>query len=193
VTVQRTHTKPPTTAKTPRGRHADPPAKTPASVPAVIAAAPPASPSIAPSSTPSITPAPAGSPAAAQRGELCTAGCKMLAGCRLGSSSCEADCAQNRTLHNCLQLAANDCTRFASCWFGTSCKVTPRGTHSCSEAMDCEARCRNDQSCICSCVGGLSPAHSVALLAYNGCALGCRDNDCIQQRCAAQARRCRAE
>ena len=121
------------------------------------------------------------------------AGCKMLAGCRLGSSSCEADCAQNRTLHNCLQLAANDCTRFASCWFGSSCRVTPRGTHSCSEAMDCEAGCRNDPSCICGCVGGLSPAHSVALLAYNGCALGCRDNDCIQQRCAAQARRCRAE
>jgi hypothetical protein len=33
----------------------------------------------------------------------------------------------------------------------------------------------------------------VALLAYNGCALGCRDSACIAQRCAPQARRCRAE
>jgi hypothetical protein len=130
---------------------------------------------------------------ARQSADTCAAGCKMLAGCRLGSTSCEADCAQNRTLHGCLQQAASDCTRFASCWFGSSCRVAPSGTHSCSEAMDCEARCRNDMSCICSCVAGLSAGHAVALLAYNGCALPCRDKDCILQRCAAQARRCRAE
>jgi hypothetical protein len=139
---------------------------------------------------------PANQPATASPllADTCAAGCKALSACRLGSASCEADCAQNRTLHGCLQQAANDCTRFASCWFASSCRgVTPSGAHSCSEAMDCEARCRNDAACVCSCVAGLSVSHAVALLAYNGCALLCRDNDCIVQRCSTQARRCRAE
>jgi eukaryotic-like serine/threonine-protein kinase len=140
---------------------------------------------------PSSSPGPVGP---APLADTCTAGCKMLASCRLGSGSCEADCARNRTLSGCLQHAAGDCNRFASCWFASSCRgYTPTGTHSCSEAMDCEATCRNDPACICSCIAGMSPRHAVALLAYNGCALPCRDADCIAQRCAAQARRCRAQ
>jgi hypothetical protein len=142
---------------------------------------------------PASSPGPVG-PAPAPLADTCTAGCKLLATCRLGSASCEADCAQNRTLASCLQHAAGDCNRFASCWFASSCRgATPAGTHSCSEAMDCEATCRNDPACICGCVAGMAPRHAVALLAYNGCALACRDADCIAQRCAAQARRCRAQ
>ncbi|HEY0992100.1 MAG TPA: hypothetical protein VGD80_33845, partial [Kofleriaceae bacterium] len=151
----------------------------------------------APSATmpsPGATPPAATPPAATLSADTCTAGCKLLASCRLGSTSCEVDCARNATLSGCLSQAAGDCNRFASCWFASSCRgVTPAGAHSCSEAIDCEATCRNDAACICGCIAGLSPRHAVALLAYNGCALTCRDADCIAQRCPAQARRCRAE
>jgi hypothetical protein len=59
--------------------------------------------------------------------------------------------------------------------------------------MDCEASCRGDTACLCACIGGLAPGHAAALLGYNGCALSCRDPDCIARRCRAQARACRAE
>jgi hypothetical protein len=44
-----------------------------------------------------------------------------------------------------------------------------------------------------SCVRDLSQSHAAALLGYNGCALGCRDADCVAHRCRSQARACRAE
>jgi hypothetical protein len=117
----------------------------------------------------------------------------MLAACHLGTRTCEADCARNPTISACMQHAANDCNRFAACWFASSCGVTPTGAHSCSEAMDCEATCKGDSRCICTCVAGAASKHAVALLAYNGCALACRTPDCIAQRCAAEARTCRAQ
>jgi hypothetical protein len=93
-----------------------------------------------------------------------------------------------------VQQAAGDCNRFAACWFSSSCHgVTPNGQHTCAAAMDCEASCNGDTTCICSCVGGLSSHHAAALLGYNGCALSCRDADCVATRCGAQARWCRAE
>jgi hypothetical protein len=59
--------------------------------------------------------------------------------------------------------------------------------------MDCETTCNGDTACICGCVGNLSAGHAAALLGYNGCALGCRDADCVAHRCRSQARACRAE
>jgi hypothetical protein len=126
--------------------------------------------------------------------DTCAAGCKLLASCRLGSQTCEAECAQRGTLGTCLQQAAGDCNRFAACWFASSCGgLTPRGQHTCSEAMDCEATCNGNSTCICGCVAGLASHHAAVLLGYNGCALPCRDADCIARRCGPQARWCRAE
>jgi serine/threonine-protein kinase len=139
-------------------------------------------------------PSPASPPVAPPPAELCAAGCKLLASCRLGSQTCEADCAQHGTLNSCLQKAGNDCNRFAACWFASSCRgVTPHGQHSCSATMDCEARCSGDTSCICRCVGDLSINHAATLLGYNGCALPCRDADCIAKRCGPQTRSCKSE
>jgi hypothetical protein len=125
---------------------------------------------------------------------MCAAGCKMLASCHLGSRTCEADCARKGTLNSCVQQAAGDCNHFAACWFAASCHgVAPRGQRSCSAAMDCETACSASTTCICSCVRDLSISHAAALLGYNGCALGCRDADCVARNCGSQARACRAE
>jgi hypothetical protein len=126
--------------------------------------------------------------------EACAAGCKALASCHLGSQTCEADCARPGLLGTCLQQAGGDCNRFAACWFAASCHgIAPTGQHTCSAAMDCEASCNGVAGCICGCVGGLALRHAAALLGYNGCALGCRDADCIARRCGPQSRLCRAE
>lgn len=118
----------------------------------------------------------------------------MLASCHLGSRSCEADCARPGAVHDCLAQAQGDCNRFAACMFAGYCSQLPIGTHSCSEAMDCESSCGGDQVCVCQCVQGLAPVHAAALLGLRGCAAPCRgDTACIARHCDAQVKRCRAQ
>jgi len=135
-------------------------------------------------------PPPPKSPAA----DFCDASCKMLASCHLGSRTCAADCAGNPTIHECLVHANGDCNAFAACMFGGYCSQYPRGTHSCSEAMDCESSCGGNQVCVCNCITGLAPSRSAALLGLRGCAAPCRgDTACIAKNCDAQIRRCRGQ
>jgi hypothetical protein len=126
--------------------------------------------------------------------DFCAASCKTLASCHLGSRTCEADCARPGSVHDCLAQAQGDCNRFAACMFAGYCRQLPIGTHSCSEAMDCESSCGGDQVCVCQCIQGLAPAHAAALLGLRGCAGPCRGNTaCIAKNCDAQIRRCRAQ
>jgi serine/threonine-protein kinase len=126
--------------------------------------------------------------------DVCAAGCKTLASCHLGSRTCEADCARPGSVHDCLAQAQGDCNRFAGCMFAGYCSQLPIGTHSCSEAMDCESSCGGNQVCVCQCIQGLAPAHAAALLGLRGCAAPCRgDTACIAKNCDAQIRRCRAQ
>jgi serine/threonine protein kinase len=145
---------------------------------------------VAPHSTPTATPPPAPPPAA----DFCDASCKMLASCHLGSRSCDGDCARNPAIHQCLVNANGDCNAFAACMFAGYCSHIPIGTHSCSEAMDCESRCGGDQVCVCTCIQGLAPNRAAALLGLRGCAAPCRgDTACIAKTCDAQINRCRAQ
>lgn len=126
--------------------------------------------------------------------DFCAASCRTLASCHLGSRTCEADCARPGSVHDCLGQAQGDCNRFAGCMFAGYCSQLPIGTHSCSEAMDCESSCGGDQVCVCQCIQGLAPAHAAALLGLRGCAAPCRGNTaCIAKNCDAQIRRCRAQ
>jgi serine/threonine-protein kinase len=139
-------------------------------------------------------PSTASTPPAAHDADVCAAGCKALASCHLGSRTCEADCARPGLLGSCLQQADNDCNRFAACWFASSCHgIAPGGQHTCAGTMECETACHGDARCICGCIGGVSPRHAAALLGYNGCALSCRDADCVARQCEPQLRSCRME
>jgi len=118
----------------------------------------------------------------------------MLASCHLGSRTCQADCAHNPAIHQCLVNANGDCNAFAACMFAGYCSHLPIGTHSCSEAMDCESSCAGNQVCVCTCIQGLAPNRAAALLGLRGCAAPCRGNtSCIAKNCDAQIRRCRAQ
>ena len=90
----------------------------------------------------------AGSSAPAAPLDFCAASCRTLASCHLGSRTCEADCARPGSVHDCLAQAQGDCNRFAACMFAGYCSQLPIGTHSCSEAMDCESSCGGDQVCV---------------------------------------------
>jgi hypothetical protein len=133
-------------------------------------------------------------PAAASLATDCATGCKLLGSCHLGTSTCLEECTRSSTIAGCMRQADNDCNRFAACWFAWSCGgATTRGTHSCSAALDCEATCNGNSSCLCTCINGMAMTSAATLLAYNGCMLACRnDPACIASRCAAQIRRCRA-
>ena len=136
----------------------------------------------------------AGSSAPAVPLDFCAASCKTLASCHLGSRTCEADCARPGSVHDCLAQAQGDCNRFAACMFAGYCRQLPIGTHSCSEAMDCESSCGGDQVCVCQCIQGLAPSHAAALLGLRGCAAPCRGNTaCIAKNCDAQIKHCRAQ
>jgi serine/threonine-protein kinase len=136
----------------------------------------------------------AGNSAPAAPLDFCAASCRTLASCHLGSRTCEADCARPGSVHDCLAQAQGDCNRFAACMFAGYCSQLPIGTHSCSEAMDCESSCGGDQVCVCQCIQGLAPSHAAALLGLRGCAAPCRGNTaCIAKNCDAQIKHCRAQ
>ena len=136
----------------------------------------------------------AGSSAAPAAVSFCTTSCKTLASCHLGTRTCETDCARPGVVQSCLGQAQGDCNRFAACWFTDYCRQAPVGSHSCAEAMTCDATCNGNQVCVCSCLQGLAPAHAAAYLALRRCVDGCAGNmQCIAKSCDAQLRRCRAE
>lgn len=129
-----------------------------------------------------------------QQPDFCSTACKTLTSCRLVPHTCEAECSRGGPNQKCIVDSGGDCNRFAGCWFSGYCSQLPIGTHSCAEAMTCDAPCNGNQVCVCNCLQGLAPAHAAAYLALRRCVDSCSGNmQCIAKNCDSQLRRCRAE
>jgi serine/threonine-protein kinase len=126
-------------------------------------------------------------PVPASNAATCKMACARLQTCGgIDPQTCAQDCEKDAIFGACAQKAEDTCNGMSACALSAFCAGTmPKGTRTCHETANCQANCNaekmNDMSCLCGCMGSMSPDGAHDLLVNNLCIISKCSDECGQK------------